>query len=290
MNLTPTAWSDYELIDSGNFEKLERFGEYTLIRPEPQALWEKSLPENQWKAKSNAKFIYKTANSGFWEKSSRMPDEWVMKYSPQAISFKCKLTGFKHVGVFPEQAVNWDYIRLQLSAMQTPEPRFLNLFAYTGIASVAAKVGKTQVTHVDSVKQVNLWAGENLALSNKKDIRWITEDARKFVAKEIKRGATYNGIIMDPPAYGIGTNKENWKLERDLLALLYDVEKILDKKEYFFILNTYSLNFSTMILENLIENIFKAYTAKKEYGELYLQDAYGKKIPLGVFARFSNVV
>jgi len=286
--LKPENWNDYELIDSGAFEKLERFGKYITIRPEPQAIWDRSLSETEWRKRANVKFIYQSNNSGIWEKYGSMPDEWNMKYDALKLSFKLKLTSFKHVGVFPEQAVNWDYISESIKTIGIDEPKFLNLFAYTGISSVAARICNARVTHVDSVKQVVTWANENLALSHKTDIRWIVEDARKFVQKEINRGNTYNGIILDPPAFGVGAKGENWKLERDINQLLKEVAQLLDKKNYFFILNSYSLSFSSLILENLIEKIFKDFPAKKEYGELYLQDSFEKKLPLGVFARFRS--
>lgn len=286
--LTPSSWSEYELIDSGEFEKLERFGRIITIRPEPQAVWDRSLPYRDWEKQAHVKFIYKSNNSGIWDKLKPMNDEWNIEYSAINLKLKLRLTSFKHVGIFPEQAVNWDYIATNIKNSSIPELKFLNLFAYTGAASVAAKVCGAKVTHVDSVKQVVSWANENLTLSGQADVRWIVEDARKFVQKEVKRGATYNGIILDPPAFGVGAKGENWKLERDLNQLLKDVACILDKKDHFFVLNTYSLSFSSMILENLINNIFKDFSSKKEYGELYLQDNYSKKLPLGVFARFSS--
>ncbi len=285
---TPKPWNDYELIDSGDFEKLERYGKYILIRPEPQAIWDRTLPYKEWEKRAHVKFIYKSNNSGIWEKYGSMPDEWSIGYEHLKLQSKLKLTSFKHVGMFPEQAVNWDYITEQISKSKKPEPTFLNLFAYTGISSVAARAAGAKVTHVDSVKQVVTWANENLQLSNKKDIRWIVEDARKFVSKEIARGNTYNGIILDPPAFGVGAKGENWKLERDIKDLLKDVAKLLDKDQYFLILNSYSLSFSCLILEHLVEDIFSSFRVKKEYGELYLQDSFKKKLPLGVFARFSN--
>jgi 23S rRNA (cytosine1962-C5)-methyltransferase len=206
------------------------------------------------------------------------------------MAMKLRLTSFKHVGIFPEQAANWDYISQNIKSMNVAGPKFLNLFAYTGGASVAACAAGARVTHVDSVKQVVTWANENLTLSGLADVRWIVEDARKFVQKEMKRGVLYNGIILDPPAFGVGAKGENWKLERDLNQLLKDVACILDRQNHFFILNTYSLSFSSMILENLIGDIFKAFPSKKEFGELYLQDNFSKKLPLGVFARFSSSI
>lgn len=286
--LSPQNWNDYELIDSGEFEKLERFGSFVTIRPEPQAVWDRTLSYKDWEKRANVRFVFKSNNSGIWEKFGSMPDEWTVGYQPSSLQFKLKLTGFKHVGVFPEQAVNWDYITKNIKNLGIEEPKFLNLFAYTGISSVAARSAGAKVTHVDSVKQVVTWANENLMLSKKADIRWIVEDARKFVQKEIARGNTYNGIILDPPAFGVGAKGENWKLERDITQLLKEVSRILDRKNYFLILNSYSLGFSSMILENLIEDIFKDFKATKEYGELFLQDSFKKKLPLGVFARFSS--
>jgi 23S rRNA (cytosine1962-C5)-methyltransferase len=288
--LSPQHFVDYELIDSGEFEKLERFGKYLTIRPEPQAIWDRTLSYKEWEKRATVKFNFKSNNSGDWEKYGSMPDEWNISYHPLSLTFKLRLTGFKHVGVFPEQAVNWDYIAHNCKTIGVAEPKFLNLFAYTGISSVAARASGAKVTHVDSVKQVVTWANENLALSNKTDIRWIVEDARKFVQKEISRGNTYNGIILDPPAFGVGAKGENWKLERDINQLLKEVAQILDKKNYFLILNSYSLSFSSLILENLIADIFKDFKARKEYGELYLQDSFKKKLPLGVFARFSSAI
>jgi len=285
--LTPLQWKDYELIDSGNFEKLERFGSCTTIRPEPQAVWDKSLSDNEWKQRASISFIAKSSNSGTWQKHKNIEDTWKIKYHALDLTCNLRFTSFKHVGIFPEQAVNWDYIHETCS--KEKNLKVLNLFGYTGIASVAAKAAGADVTHLDAIKQVVNWTKRNMESSKQENIRWIVEDARKFVAREIKRGNTYNGIIMDPPAFGRGTNGEDWKLERDLNALLKDVEKILDKKKYFFILNTYSLGFSAFILENLLEGIFKNHKCKKEVGELYLEDNYKKKLPLGVIGRFSNI-
>ena len=290
LHLTPQNFTDYELIDSGEFEKLERFGKYITIRPEPQAVWDRTLSYKEWEKRATVKFVFKSNNSGIWDKYGSMPEEWNIGYDPLSLQFKLKLTSFKHVGVFPEQAVNWDYIAQNCKNLGVAEPKFLNLFAYTGISSVAARASGARVTHVDSVKQVVTWANENLTLSKKTDIRWIVEDARKFVQKEISRGNAYNGIILDPPAFGVGAKGENWKLERDVNQLLKEVAQILDRKNYFLILNSYSLSFSSMILENLISDIFKDFKARKEYGELFLKDSFDKKLPLGVFARFSSAI
>jgi len=286
--ITPEHWLDYELIDSGDFQKLERFGEYIINRPEPQAVWGKTLSNAEWNKMTDITFTAKSSNSGTWTKRGNIPESWNIQYSPAGLTLKMKLTAFKHVGVFPEQAVNWDYIASKIDKCPVESPKVLNLFAYTGAASVVAQKSGALATHIDSVKQVVNWSKENMVLSDVENIRWIIEDARKFVAKEVKRGNKYNGIIMDPPAFGRGAKGESWKLEEDLYPLLKDVQKLLDDK-HFFILNTYSLGFSSIILENLINQIFTHKKHEEEIGELYLQETKGKKkLPLGVFARFAT--
>ncbi len=285
--LTPKNWKDYELIDSGNFEKLERFGSVTTIRPEPQAVWDKSLTDQEWQKLANVTFAAKSSNSGDWIKQANIEDNWTISYHKLKLTCNLRFTSFKHVGIFPEQAVNWDFLDEKCS--KSPNLKVLNLFGYTGIASVAARAAGAQVTHLDAIKQVVGWTKRNMETSKQDNIRWVVEDARKFVKREIKRGNKYNGIIMDPPAFGRGTNGEDWKLERDLNALLKDVEKILDRDKYFFILNTYSLGFSAFILENLLNQTFKNHKATKEIGELYLEDRFKKKLPLGVIGRFTNI-
>lgn len=287
--ITPKNWQQYELIDCGNFEKLERFGDYTLARPEPQAIWDKQLPQREWDNLTTARFAQKSSHSGEWVKAKKMPNNWHLEYSylKHKLRFKLALTSFKHVGVFPEQAENWDFIIDSIKGFSTPQPKVLNLFAYTGGASLAAKAAGADVVHVDSVKQVVSWARENMELSQLRDIRWTVEDAAKFVKREVKRGRTYNGIILDPPAYGIGASGERWKLEESINDLLKDVAQLLDPKEYFLVLNTYSLGFSALIIENLINNHFSSFK-NREVGELYLNANSGVKLPLGVFARFSS--
>ena len=192
------------------------------------------------------------------------------------------------MGVFPEQAVNWDYISDTVKQFKTPSPKVLNLFAYTGGASLIAKAAGADTTHVDSIKQVVSWANENQEISGLKDIRWVVEDALKFVKREIKRGKKYNGIILDPPAYGHGPNGEKWKLEDHITEMMQDVVQLLDEKEHFLILNTYSLGFSSVIVENLIKGAFPK-AENLETGELYLQATAGPKLPLGVFGKFRKV-
>ncbi len=284
--LTPTNWSDYELIDSGNFEKLERFGKYITIRPEPQAIWKPFLPEKEWTKQAHVKFIQKSSAAGEWKKIKDMPDQWKIQYplGESKITLRLGLTNFKHVGVFPEQAVNWNYIYETIGSFKTKSPRFLNLFAYTGAASLAAKAAGADVVHVDSIKQVVNWASENMKHSNLENIRWVVEDAMKFVQREVKRGNKYNGIILDPPSYGHGPNGEKWKLEENIMEMMDGVKQLLDPEENFLILNAYSLGFSALVIENFL----KADSKNLEVGELYLHSKTNQKLPLGVFGRFIN--
>nr|WP_284040448.1 class I SAM-dependent methyltransferase [Sphingobacterium sp. lm-10] len=286
--LTPKHWKDYELIDCGDFEKIERFGDMILIRPEPQAVWPKSLSAAEWEKRYHIKFKGRSATSGEWlKKSPKTPDRWHITYRNELVEirFRLGLTSFKHVGIFPEQAVNWDYISESVKAIKNPRPKFLNLFAYTGGASLIARAAGADVTHVDSIKQVVTWANENQELSGLQDIRWMVEDALKFVQRELKRGNTYHGIILDPPAYGHGPKGEKWKLEDNIRDMMRDVVQLLDPEEHFLILNTYSLGFSSVIVENLIRTSFPA-VQNLEVGELYLQATAGTKLPLGVFGKF----
>lgn len=288
--LTPTHWKDYELIDCGDFEKLERFGNLILSRPEPQAVWKKTISDQEWKKLTHIKFKGRSATSGEWVKSAaHLPDRWNVEYTNDdvTINLRLGLTSFKHVGVFPEQAVNWDYISSSIKKFKTPVPKVLNLFAYTGAASLIAKAAGADTTHVDSIKQVVNWANENQELSKLKDVRWVVEDALKFVKRELKRGKKYNGIILDPPAFGHGPNGEKWKLEDHIQEMMMEVVQLLDEQEHFLILNTYSLGFSSVIVENLIKTSFPQ-VKNLETGELYLQATSGIKLPLGVFGKFNS--
>lgn len=287
--LTPTNFPDYELIDCGDFEKLERFGKYITIRPEPQAVWSKKLSMQEWEKTAHVKFVPKSSSSGEWKKLKDMPDRWNLRYkipgSKSALEFRLALTSFKHVGIFPEQAVNWDYISDSISSMKVETPKFLNLFAYTGGASLAAKVAGADVTHLDSIKQVVTWARENQDQSKLSNIRWLVEDAMKYVKREVKRGNKYNGIILDPPAYGNGPEGEKWKLEDNIQEMMQNVLQLLDEKNHFLILNAYSLGFSSLVIENMLKDKAKD---KLETGELFLQSKTDLKLPLGVFGRFRS--
>jgi len=291
--LSPPNWKDYELIDCGDFEKLERFGKYIIIRPEPQALWAKKLSHSEWQKTAHVNFHQVGSHSGEWDKLKEIPDRWNINYAVKGqkaegrrqLQFRLALTSFKHVGIFPEQAVNWDYISESISLMNVEKTKFLNLFAYTGAASLAAKSAGADVTHLDSVKQVVTWARENMELSGLKDIRWVVEDALKFVKREVKRGNKYHGIILDPPAFGNGPDGEKWHLENNIQEMMQNVFQLLDEKNHFLILNAYSLGFSSLIIENLLKGFAKD---KLESGELYLNSKTGWKLPLGVFGRFRS--
>lgn len=291
----PQNWRDYQLIDSGMGRKLERFGPYVLDRPEPQAIWPCAMPEAEWKKQANAIFSSSEGGNrekGNWDarKSPEAMGGWHLSYSGEGydLRFKLSLSGFKHVGIFPEQADNWEYIFSNVKKMKE-QPKVLNLFAYTGGASVAARKAGAQVTHVDAVKSVLSWAKETAEASGVTEgIRWIADDALAFVKREARRGNVYNGIILDPPAYGRGPDGEKWVLEENLLEILEACKQILHGSEHFLILNVYSLGWSPTIIQNAVKGIFPK-CENLEVGELALQDSFEKRIPLSIFARFSSV-
>jgi 23S rRNA (cytosine1962-C5)-methyltransferase len=297
---TPLHWKNaYQLIDSGDFEKLERFGDFVLARPEPQALWDKSLNEKEWlKADASFKKEANNAEKGSWyvQNLKLQSGQWSIDYQYEdlKIQMSLSLSSFKHVGIFPEQAMNWDYIYEQTQILQLPAPpQVLNLFAYTGAASLAAKYAGATVVHLDSIKQVVNWANENMQLTDtlyskpSGNIRWMIDDAFKFVQRENRRQNLYQGIILDPPAYGRGPKGERWILEESLNPLLKSCAEILDPEQHFFVLNLYSLGFSALIAENLINQIFHN-PSNLEVGEIFLKDSFSKKLPLGIYARFSK--
>jgi len=286
--LSPTSFPDYELIDCGDFEKLERFGKQILIRPEPQAVWSRKLTDKEWISKAHVRFVPKSSSAGQWDKLKTMPDQWKMEYAlakEKTIRFRLGLTSFKHVGIFPEQAVNWDFIYDAVKKSPVEQPKVLNLFAYTGGASLAAKAAGADVTHLDSIRQVVTWAKENMELSDLSNIRWLVEDAMTYVKREVKRGKKYHGIILDPPAYGHGPNGESWKLEDELNHMMKMVSSLLEG-EHFVVLNTYSLGFSSLIIENILDDVFGK--GSRQTGEICLSSTSGPRLPLGVFGRFRN--
>lgn len=292
--LRPQHWKDYELIDSGDYEKLERFGKYIIRRPEPQAVWRKSLPEKEWEDAADATFKKEKGKAsqdgndkGVWVQKNGMPDQWFInyQYKEMKLRFRLGLTSFKHVGVFPEQSENWDFIYDTVRSLNISEPKVLNLFAYTGGASIAAKSAGADVTHVDSVKQVITWSRENMDASDLHDIRWIVEDALKFCRREVKRDKKYNGIILDPPAYGRGPDGEKWILEENIAEIMSLCSQLLEDSNSFLILNLYSMGFSAVIADNLIKDYFPD-VKDRTYGELIVPEKSGKNLPLSIYIRF----
>lgn len=295
-------WKDYELLDSGRGEKLERFGEYVLARPEPKALWDKTLSEDEWGRLTHTRFTPGAGfgkagkeDSGTWERLRRMPDQWWIRYSGNdAPDFRLRLglTSFKHVGVFPEQAPNWNWLFRKTSSIAAAtgqKPKVLNLFAYTGAASLAARCAGADVTHLDSVRQVVTWAHENQDRSGLDGIRWVIEDAMKFARREERRGNLYQGIILDPPAYGHGPDGEKWKLDECLFDMMKNVGHILDPENSFLVLNLYSNGFSAILGETVVREALGLKSGDGlDSGELILRDKFGKNLPLSIFVRLSR--
>ncbi len=292
--LTPD-FRDYELIDTGNFEKLERFGRYVTRRPEPQAIWRPSLAEEEWRRLSDASFLRdaRSDERGEWRLREGMPSRWTVEYRYREMRLRMRLglTSFKHVGIFPEQAANWDFIYDNCLALggdgRTEAPRVLNLFAYTGGATLAARAAGAGVTHVDSVKQVVTWARENMEQSGLEGVRWIVEDALKFVQREVRRGNRYDGIILDPPAYGRGANGEKWVLEEGIGEMLACCAQLLEPERAFLVLNLYSMGLSSTLARTAVRQAFGA-PREEQWGELCFTDRGGKELPLGTYYRFTR--
>ena len=378
------SWKDYELLDSGNGEKLERFGAYVLARPEPKALWDRSMPQREWDRMAHTRFKPGAGfgkagkeDSGTWERLRKMDDQWWIKYKlPESVSdtenfaslipptadaagpsrssghgrplfsladtdsgsslmLRLGLTSFKHVGVFPEQAPNWEFIYRKCRGLE--RPKVLNLFAYTGAASLAARAGGAEVTHLDSVRQVVTWARGNMertdlitsggvggnaprplgvqgdssltasavggnaprplgvqgdsSLLRPSGIRWVVEDAMKFARREARRGNLYDGIILDPPAYGHGPDGEKWKLDECLFEMLRTVSAILKPQGSFMVLNLYSNGYSAALGETLVREAFGIKADSPDVltsGELALNDKFGKVLPLSIVVRLER--
>ena len=239
---------------------------------------------------AHARYVAQSSTSGNWENYKPIKAPWQITYHSQDfnIKFNLKFTAFKHLGVFPEQAANWDYLYKFLKSCTGEQPKVLNLFAYTGGASLAARKAGADVIHLDSIRQVVNWSHENMESSNMKDIRWVVEDAFKFVQREAKRERKYNAIIMDPPSYGLGPKGERWILEDHLNEMMKNTLSLLDPDRHCFIINTYSLNLSSLVLKNIIENQIKT-VHKPEFGELYLESREKHVLPLGSYFRFQKL-
>ncbi|MBR4870772.1 MAG: class I SAM-dependent methyltransferase [Alistipes sp.] len=288
--LTPNI-PDYELLDTGDGEKLERFGKYVVRRPEPQAIWHKSLKESEW-LKADASFLRdaKSEERGEWRLKPTMPSRWnvAFDYKSMHLRMRLALTSFKHVGIFPEQAANWMFIYDTIEELKSKgieRPKVLNLFAYTGGATLAARAAGGDVTHVDSVKQVVTWSRENMEQSGLDGVRWIVEDATKFVEREVRRGNKYHAILLDPPAYGRGANGEKWVLEDDICNMLECCAALLEKENAFLVFNLYSMGLSAMLARTAVHQAFGV-PQSEQMGELYFEDKSHKQIPFGTYYRF----
>ena len=260
-------WIDYELIDSAGGEKLERWGKYILRRPDPQAVWSEKSAQN-WN-KAIAVYHRSQSGGGHWEYKDKLPARWTIGYDN--LTFNIKPMNFKHTGLFPEQAANWDWFGTLIKNANRPI-RVLNLFAYTGGATVAALAAGASVTHVDAAKGMVSWAKENVNSSGyiDADIRYIVDDVIKFVAREQRRGKTYDAIIMDPPSYGRGPSGEVWKIENELYPLVCECVKILSDKPLFFLINSYTTGLGASVLENIL-----TLTVKKRFGGYINADEIG---------------
>lgn len=289
-----TDWQDYELLDSGDGEKLERFGPYTLVRPDPQILWQKNLPQNTWQ-QADAMFKRTTQDKGVWQARTRLPESWVIAW--QDLKIVVKLSPFKHTGVFPEQSAHWQVIKNTIRSARSRQPSYqphiLNLFAYTGLASVVAAQAGAKVTHLDASRAAIGWAKQNQQASglDEHSIRWILDDAIKFVSREVKRGIKYDGIVLDPPIYGHGPNGERWDFKTSLPVLLELCQQVLVEQPLFVIMNAYAVSTSAVTLGNLLSDMMSQPTTSTlgevTQGELWLQPTQaGKSISTGIWARW----
>lgn len=277
---------EYELLDSGEGEKLERYGEFILSRPDPQALWKKTKQEMEWKKASGT--FSRDARNAKWITKNNLPEKWNIEID--GLHFWIHLGAFKHTGVFPEQASNWKWIEDQIKKSKR-KVSVLNLFGYTGGATLAAARAGAEVCHLDGSKVAINWAKENAELSDLKDapIRWILDDAVKFLKREIKRGNTYDGIIMDPPAFGHRPGGELWKIENDLIPLFDLCKKVLSPEPIFFLVNGYASGYSATAYKNNLSNIVEKYGGEIEIGELTIEESKAKRLlPCGIFARWSK--
>lgn len=287
MNLA-NNWEDYEILDMANGEKLERWGKYLLIRPDPQIIWNKKTNESKWK-ESNAIYNRSKTGGGSWNYKTKLPESWKIRY--KELTFNIKLMGFKHTGLFPEQAANWDWM-IQKIQNAKRDIKVLNLFAYTGGASVACLYAGASVCHVDSSKGMVAWAKENVISSGLQDrkIRYIVDDVVKFVEREIRRGNTYDAIIMDPPSYGRGANGEVWQFEDSINNLVELCMKVLSDNPLFFLINSYTTGISSTVLSNILKlNMNGKYNGKISSGEVGLPMENSELIlPCGIYGRWED--
>jgi 23S rRNA (cytosine1962-C5)-methyltransferase len=286
IQLTANGGGDYELLDSGGEEKLERFGAYVLRRPDPQALWDKKMPLADWK-KADA-WYERAGKGGKWHMKKDMEKEWQILYGN--LKFNIRPTSFKHTGLFPEQAPNWTW-STELIKKSGRAVSVLNLFAYTGGATLAAAQAGAEVVHLDASKIAVTWGKENAEASGLQNapIRWIVDDAMQFVNRELKRGNTYDGIIMDPPAFGHGPKDELWKIEENFLTFVSSCKKLLSDKPLFFLINGYAAGYSHHAFRYNLESLVSDYGGSVQSGELTIEESgTGRVLPAGIYARWSN--
>lgn len=278
-------WKDYEVLDTSDGEKLERWGKYVLVRPDPQVIWNTPRKDSRWRA-YDARYARSNTGGGQWS-HNRLPEHWQVQYGP--LTFNVKPMNFKHTGVFPEQAVNWDFAMAQIRAAGRPV-QVLNLFAYTGGATLAAAAAGASVCHVDAAKGMVAWAKENAKASvlEQAPIRWIVDDCAKFVEREIKRGRRYDAVIMDPPSYGRGPSGEIWKLEKDLYPFLQLVTGVLSDNPLFFLVNSYTTGLAPSVLGYMMDTLItKKYGGKTQCQELGLPvTGSGLTLPCGSTGRW----
>ncbi len=280
-------WQDYKLLDAGGGEKLERWGDFTLRRPDAQVVWPRLADNALWET-ADAVYCRNQSGGGLWQYRRKLPERWLISYN--RLSFMIEPTGFKHTGLFPEQAVNWDWMAEKIEAGRG-QPRILNLFAYTGGASLAcAAAGAAEVCHVDAARRIVGWARENLQASGLTDrrVRFIVDDAVKFVKREHRRGRHYDAVIMDPPVYGRGPQGELWQIERSLSELIILCRGLLSERPLFFLVNCYTTGLSPLALKNLLRlTLGESHGGRIEEGELGLPIGAGPLIlPCGIFARW----
>ena len=285
MNLA-SDWNDYQILDMANGEKLEKWNNITLVRPDPQIIWKQKTYPEKWK-KADAKYTRSNTGGGAWNYNKKLPSAWQVKYKD--LVFNIKPMGFKHTGLFPEQAVNWDWMINKIKSTNK-EIRVLNLFAYTGGATVACLSAGASVCHVDSSKGMVSWAKENVTSSGLQDrkVRYIVDDVVKFVNREIRRGNKYDAIIMDPPSYGRGTNGEVWKFEDNIYDLVELCSKVLTDKPLFFLINSYTTGISSMVLENILKLNIHA-KGKFSNGEIGIPMQNSNLVlPCGIYGRWES--
>jgi 23S rRNA (cytosine1962-C5)-methyltransferase len=286
------GWGDYALVDSGHGRKLERYGRFTVVRPEPQCLWAPTLPASAWDTADAVFDPTDEEDAGRWKLKGKPPETWPLGWSE--VKFNGRFTSFRHLAFFPEQAANWEWLDAAVRAAAQdggPQPKVLNLFGYTGVASLVMAQAGAAVTHVDASKRAVTWARENAELSGLSDrpIRWITEDARKYVQREVRRGSKYEGIILDPPKYGRGPDGEVWRLFEDLPELAGLCVELLSANAKFLVLNAYAERISGAALSGLLADKLKGRGGRIEWGELALvQEDGAREIGMSFFARWQG--